>query len=234
MNKKAVFEHYCNLLDELREQSLAFQNALIHMEYAEDYEFENAEVACGATRAALIDTQNDYPYIVKWDIDRDEWGDSSSEREVEIYREAKEYGLTPYFTEAVYLGEYRRTVRAHNYNDYCSDMDNNDFLEKADPDEEEFEISISLYGYERAQCNVSCCAGYSPAELERVSKYNSPLTQRSESVGILFFMQYGEEVFQKLTDFCMAFDINDLHMGNIGLIDGNVVLTDYGSYHSYD
>ena len=133
MDKKMVFEHYCDLLDDLREQSLAFQNFLIHNDTDEDWVFDNAEVACGATRAALIDTQNDYPYIVKWDIDYDEWGDSSSAREVEIYKEAKYCGLASYFTEAVYLGEYRRIVWAHIIEGYYNEKLGYDLVGLKDP-----------------------------------------------------------------------------------------------------
>lgn len=234
MDKKMVFEHYCNLLDDLREQSLAFQNFLIHNDTDEDWEFENAEVACGATRAALIDTQNDYPYIVKWDIDYDEWGDSSSAREVEIYKEAKYCGLASYFTEAVYLGEYRRIVRAHSIDGDYTELSDEEFLDAAEPEEREFEISIQLYGYERAQCDVRYAEKGSPAQQDYINKCNSPLTQRNKQVGLWFFMQYGEDVFNRLTDFCTAFSINDLHMGNVGLIGDNVVITDFGSYHCDD
>ena len=67
-----------------------------------------------------------------------------------------------------------------------------------------------------------------------INKCNSPLTQRNKQVGLWFFMQYGEDVFNRLTDFCTAFSINDLHMGNVGLIGDNIVITDFGSYHCDD
>lgn len=237
MDKKAVFEHYCKLLDDMRAESLAFQNFLFYTNTDEEYwEIGNAEVNCGATRAALID--HGYPYIVKWDIDHDEWGDNSCEREVAVYNEAKRCGLQKYFTEAVYLGEYKRKIRSYNLEyEYYTGMDNEDYLETAkrcECEEEEFEISISLYGYEYAECGVHTKEEGTPDQRMVLRKYKSPLTERSMTVGMNFLVNYGVEVFEKLTDFCLSFDINDLHNGNVGYINGNIVIVDFGSYHCYD
>ena len=234
MDKKAVFDHYCKLLDDLRIESLAFQNFLFHTNTDQEYwEFEHATVNCGATRAALIDSG--YPYIVKWDIDYDEWGDSSCEREVAVYNEAKYCDLQNYFTEVVYLGEYRRVVHCYNLeDDYYADMDNESYLEAAkryECEEQEFVISIPLYGYEYAECGVHGKEEGTPDQKVTLRKYKSPLTERSMVVGMNFLVSYGIDVFEKLTDFCLNFNINDLHNGNVGYIGNRIVIVDFGSYH---
>ena len=234
MDKKAVFNHYYKLLDDLREDSLAFQNFLYWCNTEEEYwRFDSSLVSCGATRAALID--NEYPYVVKWDIDYDTWGDSSCEREVAIYNEAKNCGLQRYFTEATYLGEYRRVVRGYNLEyEYHADMNNEEYMEeveRCDCEEQEFVISISLYGYEYADCGSILDCESTPALREQLHKYKSPLCERNLSVGMNFLVSYGEEEFEKLTDFCCNFNINDLHAGNVGYIGDNIVIVDFGSYH---
>ena len=239
MDKQMVFQHYCNLLDEMRESSLAFQSFLIAPGDADIsyWTFQNAEMNCGATRAAILDADNSYPYIVKFDIDTDEWGDSSSEREVATYHEAKLCGLESCFVEAKYLGEYRRKFTSYRVGDALySEMDNEDFLafvKKYDIKEEEFEISIPLYGYERADLMPRRNLESSPEDKNWIRKYDSPLTDRSFKVGIEFFKDYGRDMFERLTDFCRTFNINDLHLGNVGYINDKIVIIDFGSYHNY-
>lgn len=237
MDRKAVFEHYCKLLDDLRAESLAFQNYLISKDtYIENWDFDCAMLRCGATRAALIDSG--YPYIVKWDVDFDEWGDSSCEREVQVYKEAQICGLNRCFTEATYLGTYVRHVRGYNISEnYCEEMDNDRYLEKVaalGAEEEEFVISIPLYGYEYADCNGNYDTHYTPEDMMYVKKSVSPLTDRSIKVGATFLNMYGADTFDALTDFCTSLQINDLHNGNIGFISGRIVITDFGSYHCGD
>ena len=53
---------------------------------------------------------------------------------------------------------------------------------------------------------------------------------RNTDVAATFFREYGEELYKKLTDFCVMQRINDLHGGNVGCIGDNFVLIDYAGY----
>jgi hypothetical protein len=49
----------------------------------------------------------------------------------------------------------------------------------------------------------------------------------------LFPFYYSEEEMSKLYDFLCELEINDLHSGNIGYLDGRIVLIDYSGYFPY-
>ena len=234
MNKQQVFQHYCDMLDDMREESLVFQNFLIHpVGEIEHLEFRWSTVECGATRAAVIDSG--YPYIVKFDIETDMRGDSSSEREVEIYKEAKLCGLDGCFTEAEYLGDYCRTIYSYNLGDELYEMDDDEYMmlvEKEGLVKEEYVITIPLYGYARATCDISINTNYTPEQYTEVEHANSPLASRNWKIALKFLIDYGTDIFERLTDFCLTFNINDLHGGNIGYINDKIVLIDFGSYYS--
>ena len=53
----------------------------------------------------------------------------------------------------------------------------------------------------------------------------------AEFVEWLFPYYAGDVDFDKFLEFLSEENINDLHSGNIGYIDGNVVLIDYSGYH---
>ena len=46
-----------------------------------------------------------------------------------------------------------------------------------------------------------------------------------------FFFYYGEDMFEALGKFCAEVDIDDLHCGNLGYINGRPCLVDYSSYY---
>ena len=69
---------------------------------------------------------------------------------------------------------------------------------------------------------------------------NSPLSERCLEIGMAFYDEYGPEVCARLTQFLCDHDVNDLHLGNVGYIDGHIVLIDYAGFeddeneYSYD
>lgn len=236
MDKENVFNHYCKLLDEMREESMAFQDFLISLNSSNVYhwEFQIANMECGATRAAIIDADNGYPYIVKFDIDTDDTGDSSCEREVKVYDLAKQRNLNQYFTEAVYLGEYHRIVSSYAIDDYYDEMSNDEYMNYArnnDFQPQECVISIPLYGYERVEVIGISEHNCSPENEQYARHTNSPLTERSSKIGALFLENYGEAIFKRLTIFCRAHNINDLHCSNVGYLNNKIVILDFGSYY---
>lgn len=48
-----------------------------------------------------------------------------------------------------------------------------------------------------------------------------------------FLYYFGVEIYRKLDAFCERYGIEDLHMGNIGYIDGRPCLVDFSSYCGY-
>ena len=48
-----------------------------------------------------------------------------------------------------------------------------------------------------------------------------------------FLYYFGVEIYRKLDAFCEKYGIEDLHMGNIGYIDGRPCLVDFSSYCGY-
>lgn len=236
MDKEKVFNHYCKLLDEMREESMAFQDFLISLNSSNVYhwEFQVGNIECGATRAAVIDADNGYPYIVKFDIDTDDTGDSSCEREIKVYNAAKKRNLDRYFTEAIYLGEYRREVVSYNIDEYYDEMSNDaymNYIKENQIKEQEYVISIPLYGYERVEVIGISEHNCSPESEQYVQHTTSPLIERSTKVGALFLENYGENIFKRLTIFCRIHNVNDLHCSNVGYLNNNIVILDFGSYH---
>lgn len=67
---------------------------------------------------------------------------------------------------------------------------------------------------------------------------NSPLSDTCLEIGVAFFQEYGPDICERLTSFLYDRDVNDLHFGNVGYIDGRIVLIDYAGYqdeeYSYD
>ena len=63
-------------------------------------------------------------------------------------------------------------------------------------------------------------------------KIHSPMRERNLAVAIDFIREYGQEAYVALSDFMYEENINDLHCGNVGDIDGRMVFIDYSGYHS--
>ena len=99
-------------------------------------------------------------------------------------------------------------------------------------DEENY-ICLNLYAYPRAiSFSSSQYKGLSKEEKKITAA--SPLAERSEYIAAAFIQDWGIEKFELLSDFCKEWDINDIHNGNVGIVDGKIVLIDYAGFHSGD
>lgn len=251
MNKNAIFAHFSRVIDNMVENSLFFDTFFLEPQYMEDIEGsvdnealpENISMHFGATRGCIID--DDYDYVVKFDIEGDAISDSICEREVGIYSRAKQANLHSYFAAAEYLGCYTKTIMFHsaekvfNAIEYIDYYDEEDFTRRFTECEDEMgeivpvTISIPLYGYPKAtRHNLN----HSPSKdlVKCANSIASPIKHRKLEIATDFIKQYGMEAYGLLSTFMYEENINDLHMGNIGDVDGHLVFIDYSGYHSCD
>lgn len=253
MNKEAVFNHFSAILDNMFNESLFFCTYFqhpysidsIHGSSIDNAVPENISIRFGISRGCIIDT--DFDYVVKFDVDFDDFNESISEREVDIYHDAVAYGLGKYFAPAVFIGEYKKVIPFYKaeiverYVDWC-DYDpwlfEKDFAnhEEKFGDLENISISIPLYAYPKAM-------GYKYSELNsseeedcmsKAKSIRSPLRARHIQIAMEFIHKYGMDEYERLSSFLRDNHINDLHRDNFGNLNGNIVAIDYGGFHSCD
>ena len=245
MNKQAVFAHYCHIIDSVLDESMFFQTYLQAPTYLElPWSFDNCTYHSGATRGCFVD--EDYDYVVKFDIEGDELYASACAREAHIYQMAKVNNLENYLCEVEYLGTYRRTIkwydidRMWDFMPYGFDGYSEEDFDKVALDAaealgapEHIEIALDLYGYRRASFTERATYVASDYEMTTAKKYKgiSPLTERHVNVLARFIHDYDEMEAKRFSDFLSEYYVNDIHNGNIGYIDGHVCLIDYAGYH---
>lgn len=250
MNKKEIFAHFSEILDDMLYHSLFFDMFLQQPSSIEDIEGsiddpavpENIRINFGATRACIVD--RNYEYVVKFDIEEDARG-SACEREEAIYEQACAEGLEQYFAHPLYLGTYTKEINFYDYYNIDQHLDwygyDEDFESTFMDHEDEFGpirpivISIPLYAYPRAsRLHPNYGRGKEEeAKYESIARsVNSPLRERNLAVAIDFIREFGEVAYYNLTNFMYKMDVNDLHMGNIGEVEGHFALIDYAGYHS--
>lgn len=246
MNKQEIFNHFSVIIDEMLENSLFFDMyfqrpfSFSDMIDGNDYDELPARllISSGATRTCLID--QDYDWVVKFDVEEDAMG-SPCKREVEIYNASKAYALNRYFAEVIYLGTYTRTINFYNFDDIEQninffDYDPDFFEQEFTKNEENFgpicpiTISIPLYAYRKAEGYDCGPVDYATSSL--AEKIASPLRSRNIAVATAFIREYGMDEYKAFSQFSLEWDINDLHLNNIGEIDGHFAIIDYSGYHS--
>ena len=238
MNKREVFAHYSQIIDELL--TSPFFKTYFQRPYVINYDIpieHEVDLKTGATRGCLIDSK--YDYVVKYDI-----LDGYSETEVELYEKARASHLDKFFCEAQYIGTYLKTIQFYDieniedYYEWYDDIDesefNKDFIEIEDKLTScPIVIEIPLYAYARAN---SLSFNYSDKS-ERLAKYTSgPLRSRNLAIAAKFIDDFTLEDYNILNDFLIYNNINDIHLGNVGCIDNHICLIDYAGFHggSYD
>ena len=250
MNKHEVFNHFSSILNDMLDTSLFFDTYFQSPYSANDFYGsiddesmpDNLCIKFGATRGCIID--DDYDYVVKFDVEGDING-SACEREEGLFAQAERQHLAKYFAECIYLGTFTKTIRFYDYYDierhmnWC-DYNWQEFEEEFMANEDDFGeihdivISIPLYAYPKAQPHFFRGVQGSQEENEYVAKARkivSPMRDSNLAVAVDFVRQYGEEEYQRITDFLCANDINDLHCANFADVDGNYVVIDYAGYH---
>ena len=93
-------------------------------------------------------------------------------------------------------------------------------------------ISIPLYACRRA--NPYDCGPIDNGLVAQAQKIVSPLRNKNICVATAFIRDYGMQEYEALSEFALEREINDLHTGNIGEVDGKLMFLDYGGYHSGD
>lgn len=253
MNKSAVFSHFSHILDNMIENSLFFDTYFMDPVGIEDIEGSELDEAIpanicinfGATRGCIVD--ENYDYVVKFDVAQDGLECSACEREVDIYTRAKQHNLHQYFAEVEFLGYYTKTIMFYDlyiltkYIEPLYYYDPEEFDANFAEHEDEYgelhpiTISIPLYAYRKASshwCGLGRTHDSEKAE-EAAKKINSPMRERNLAVAVDFVREYGEDAYQSLTDFMYKENINDLHSGNVGNIDGSLVFIDFSGYHDH-
>ena len=230
---KDAFKYFNDVMDKLLDRSPVLRTYFQHPYSFTDYiEYYDVTVFFGATRGCLY--TYDYDYVAKFDVEEDYLGGSCCEREVKAYNAAVRYGLDKCFTSATYLGTYQREVEAYSFEDMgdCCEECDEVFLRIAQErglEMQNYVISIPLYGYEKAS-EADISFPKTEADREYLASSKSPLTQRDIEVAATFLEFYGKEMYEALTQFCIDYEINDLHNGNIGSVDGRPVIIDYSGY----
>lgn len=247
MNKHEIFSHYSKVIDNLLSSSLWMQTWFqqpswldegIHGENCEEIPY-NISIYDGATRACIID--DNYDYVVKFDIEEDNFG-SACEREEELYHAAEAAGVSQYLNEIIYIGCYTRSLNFYSYYDImqhchvsCSSYDEERLCNELAYHEDEMTpheiiISIPLYACKRAEGYD--CGPINNELIVKAQKIKSPLRDKNLAVATAFIRDYGEEEYEVFSDFAIENDINDLHLGNIGMIEGKLCFIDYAGYHN--
>lgn len=246
--KNEIFAHFKSILDYELQNSV---NTCMRLENPGDddmgFDFVTASyvgVHYGATRGAIVD--DEYGYIVKFDIWDDQKYGSACDREIEVYEEAEKVGLEKYFAEPTYVGMYAYKWLGYSFDDLYNrfgwqdykNMDEEELDElisnlKNDIEPEWHEVVLQLYAYPFVNEGFTDCYRASKeSKSYQISRNSgSPLSERNVYIGAKFIDEYGEEEFQKLSDFLEWQDVNDLHSGNVGTLDGNFILMDYAGYH---
>lgn len=229
----STFAFYSQIIDKMIDEKNYWRYYFLSP-YCMDYGWEMDNYTrfnCGATRGCLISDSCDE--VVKFAFDN---GDECA-KEAKIYRAAQTMKLDKYFVPCRFVGYYERDVYVAEDADaimaqtnYSEDSDVWDNIE-----EENMvlrHIYLPLYAYTRIDDEdfENCRSDVSAEERIFVKDTHSPLAERSFAVAAAFLHECGKEEFYSLSDFCSEYKINDLHRGNVGYLDGHIVILDYAGY----
>ena len=232
--------HYSQILDELIANydimKTYMQNPEEECDEATGYFYINSlqrdvEVEAGASRLVLIDKE--CGFVVKIDVGWDDWDGEFCEREVHTYNMAKERGIAEYFVRPQYLGTYTNSYEWFPYyqvtaTDFFSESQcYDDGYEK-----EEINLNFNLYSYPLVT-EFGIKSHYLPQRyMQEAASYNhSPLNERQSAIAATFIQELGLDLFLKISNLLEEENINDMHGGNIGYMNGHLVIVDYAGYH---
>lgn len=236
MDRKSIFQHYSNIIDNLLKQpffQIYFQRPY---SISDGIERKNLLIKCGATRGCLIDS--DYDYVVKYDID-----EGYSDREIEVYEAAEAAGLGEYFAAPYYLGTYHTTIETYDYReieDSFNWYDEDEFYEEFNKIKNNLSqyttvIEIPLYAYEKASNYYNSWQYYYSQQSEREAKHSDgPLREHNLMIAAMFIENYGFTTYEDLNNFLLEWNVNDIHCGNVGIINDRVCLIDYAGFSDKD
>ena len=235
MNKKEVFKHYSEILDNLIDNSdffkIYFQECYT---LEEDMEITDSLSLCtGLSRGCLVD--KNYDYVVKFDIDVNYCGTCNNE--INIYENAKYNHVEKFFTQPMYLGTYIKSFDSYVLKDVIETIDSwyseDDFYSKFSAVEENCDkqnvtIALKLFAYPRANTqSISSFTSYTIEDEEYAENSTSPLREYNLAIAAAFIADYGTEEYNQLTEFLYDWNINDIHLDNIGELNNHICIIDY-------
>ena len=234
--KQEIFQHFSKILDKQIQEHPFWAYYYAYPFSMEEVCGRNVKVVCGASRGCMID--RNYDWVVKWNLDGVDT--NYCEIEEQMYEKAVAAGVEDCFAPVYFLGTYRTKVwtwPALSYADddwYCDGTDE-DFMtwvennELTEEDMEEVEIELPLWCARKAQDAFDLRSSEESEESAR--EYDSPLVERAIEIGAAFVETYGVDMYYELSAFLNENGVNDIHYGNIGMLDGEVVLIDYAGYY---
>lgn len=172
-------------------------------------ELDDTEWFCnsGATKGVLIPDEGDYVIKIPFSISPHKGFRDYCELEQYIYYKAVEGGVSKFFAKIVKIGEvnglpiYVQERAMANYEDWMKGS-------------KKFSKEISKKSLRKMKkfCKKNKTKGFNLSFLSLIKEREN------------------EETFLKLYKF-MKKNINDVHAGNIGMIEGNPVLIDYSGFY---
>lgn len=247
MRNEEPFEYWSKVLDKLFYNPYSYWAAYFQYPFSRDSDYNNyvtkeVKLACGASRGTLISDNCDW--VVKFPLTFEcSNGIDYCEKEIQIYNEAKNWGLADYFAEVHFLGTYKKKIEF--WNSWEIERYFNLFYEENEWEQKLHElikekklrkrhtiyIEIPLYAYRKAKKYSAAKMWQLSREDEKFAKSsNSPLAKSSLGVAVAFRDWYGLNVFEELSEFARTFNINDLHSGNIGIIEDRLTFIDYAGF----
>ena len=233
MDKEKIRSHFEGVIDRLMQGNEVFKVFFQSPWFMDDVDIDDKlHLFFGVRRCTIVD--DDFDWVVKIELNEPH-ADGTCEKEMAVYEEAKKQGLEDCFVECGNIGMFDRVVEGYEFDGQLWDFDEEDLMienrEKHGEQKMKFRISFSMYAYKKVRTNLRSSSASTPEEESFLNKNKSPLTEKSELVGLEFMREYGEETYKKLGEFCKKYDINDLHCGNVGYDNGKIVLIDFAGYH---
>lgn len=244
MNKKEIFEHYSFIIDNLIKTDDFFKYFFQCPFYISDFNItDNRSLCFGVTRGCFVD--RDFPYVVKFNLFNNTDGDfyNCCEKELDFYTSAAQDKLEEAFIEPIFIGTFKTSYQYYDnvtiedtlgfcdydlQEEYIGNL--TQILEENELSTEEkqtIHISIPLYAYQVAE---EICFDEVEEANEEVKRYSSPLNEYDSKISKKIIEDYGEDYYYRLTDFLYAYEIGDIHGGNVMSLCGKTVLSDYAGY----
>ena len=231
----STFKFYSQIIDKMIDEKTFWRYYFpspYNMDYGQEID-RNTWFSCGATRGCII--SNECDEVIKFTFE----DGNECENELNTYAAAKREGLAFCFVPCRYIGTYERDVwvlenwdEAAEQTSFSSDPDEWDSVVEDEENVVRKHIYLPLYAYSKIDADDGdlYCDELSPEERNFCRNTESPLTERSYKVGTEFLREYGKDLFMKLSQFCHDWEVNDLHSGNVGYLNGHVVILDYAGY----
>lgn len=79
----------------------------------------------------------------------------------------------------------------------------------------------------RVNFNETLFSFYTKEDEDYAKDSESPLKEFNLAIAAAFIADYGIEEYNRLTNFLYDWDINDIHLGNVGEFHNRIIIIDY-------